>query len=85
MKLVIDLKSVIVGLILGIIIVFAIAATGTGDYQCALSNQSGSDDYLYAVLNIRTGKTQLTNINTGTGHLVIKTATLDSSGKGEWP
>jgi len=85
MKLVIDLKSVIVGLILGIIIVFAIAATGTVGYQCTLSNQGGSDDYLYAVLNIRTGETQLTNINTGTGHLVIKTATLDISGKGEWP
>jgi hypothetical protein len=83
MKLVIDLKSLVVGLILGTIIVFAIAATGMGDYQCALSSQGGS--YLYAVLDVRTGKTQLTNINTGAGHLVIKTTTLDSSGKGEWP
>jgi hypothetical protein len=85
MKMVIDLKSLILGLILGAVTIFAIASTGTSDYQCTLSNQGGSDDYLYAVLNIRTGKTQLTNINTGTGHLVIKTATLDSSGKGEWP
>jgi hypothetical protein len=85
MKLVIDLKSVVVGIVLGIIVAFAIAATGIGGYQCTLSNQGGSDDYLYAVLNVRTGETQLTNINTGTGHLVIKTATLDTSGKGEWP
>lgn len=84
MKLVIDLRSLIVGIILGIIIVLTFAATGVGDYQCALSNQVGKGDYLYAVLNIRTGKTQLTHINTGAGHLVTKNATLDSSGKGDW-
>ena len=80
MKLVIDLKSLIVGLILGITIVLTIAATETGDYQCALSYHGGNYLY-YALLNTRTGKTQLTSITNGL--LVIKTVTLDSSGKGE--
>lgn len=66
-----------------IIMVLTIAATGVCDYQCALSSQR-KNDYLHAVLNIRTGKTQLKHINAGAGHLVTKTATLDSPGKGDW-
>ena len=62
MKLTVDMKSMAVGIILGIFIVLALAAGGgsEGAYECAFSPTVVSGRCLFAVLDTRTGRTQIT-------------------------
>lgn len=78
------MKTFIAGTIVGLLMVFLIAAARPDGavYHATLCNVR--DTCVYAVLNTKTGETQVFQINPGSGHLVMQKATLDISGKGDW-
>jgi len=72
------------GIIAGLLLVFLIAAARSENtvYQTSLCDVR--DTCIYAVLNTKTGETQVFQLNPGKGHPVIQKASLDISGKGDW-
>ena len=82
----IDLRSLVIGIVCGLIFVLIIAAATikTRTYQCTITNEVGTQRYLFAVLNTSTGNARITYLNTGAGHLVVKSGILDSSGNAQW-
>jgi len=84
MKTQIDLKSLIVGILFGLILVLILGAGKSRTYQGTITNEVGTQRYLFAVLNTSTGNTRITYLNAGPGHLVIKSGILDNSGSAQW-
>jgi len=81
----IELKSLVIGIVCGILLILVLGtATRSGIYQCTIANEVGTQQYLFAVLNTSTGNTRITYLNTGPGHLVVKSGILDSSGSAQW-
>lgn len=78
------MKNLLIGLLLGAILMFVAgaAATSGSRFQSTLVHQSDNTS-LYALLDTCSGETQLTIIST-TGHMVMRTATLDKNGRGDW-
>ncbi|MHC4322948.1 MAG: hypothetical protein ACYSUX_01600 [Planctomycetota bacterium] len=62
MKLTVDMKSLAVGIIVGIFVVLTLAAGRglEGTYECAFSPMVVNGRCLFAVLNTRTGSAQIT-------------------------
>ena len=79
-----DIKSFIIGIVIGILIVVATAAikSESAFYQSAMCEAEGT--CIYTVLNTRTGETRVIQINPARGHLVLQKALLSISGEGEW-
>ena len=82
------MKNLLIGFILGIALVLSLGTAprnSDSGYQSTLVNEVGTSNYLYAVVDTRTGITRLTVINAGSsGYLVSRTAILDRNGRGEW-
>jgi len=86
MKLQIDLKSLVIGILLGLILVLVLGAgtNRTGVYQCTIANEVGTQRHLFVVLNTQTGNTRISCLNTGPGHLVLRTGIVSNKGIGSW-
>jgi len=83
-KLQIDLKSLIIGILLGLILVLVLGTGRGGAYQCTIANEVGTQRHLFVVLNTQTGNTRISCLNTGPGHLVLRTGIVSNKGVGSW-
>ena len=84
MKGKIDLKSLVIGVLLGLILMLILGTGRAGNYQCTITNEVGTQRHIFAVLNTQTGNTRINHLNTGPGHLVLRTGVVSNKGIGSW-
>lgn len=75
------MKNLLIGVVLGIVLVFSIGAARSSNYQSTLANQAGTPNYLYAVLDTQTGVTRLTGICITANGTNMITVTFDINGQ----
>lgn len=84
MKLQIDLKSLAIGILLGLILVLVLGTGRGGNYQCTIANEVGTQNYMFAVLNTSTGNSRITYFHPTRGDFVILFGELDNLGNAKW-
>ena len=78
-----DAKNFAIGILVGVLLMFAIAATKSEIiYESELCEANGT--CIYTILDTKTGQTKVFQLNPARGHLVLQKADLSIAGEGDW-